>query len=413
MRTEASVSKSEPGIIWRFAQSATEPSPPNAATPPTDFATPLVDHVVGCGIELAHTTEPNILSFEPAGAAADNYAAGKVQTAEDFLQRTFPPKIALVENLVCRRDLVALGARRRHGKTTFVMQLAVDLAVPAPSFLGYNIPKPSRSLLFLLEDDPRELQEKLTTQCAGREHAGRIALYTREDFSEQGISVDIGDKPATPFREFVKRLADQHAPDLIVFDNMAQLIGADYNDSKKAHQLAAFAYDLAKSSGAAIVVCAHPRKRSAGKNGGQEDARLDADPEGFFESIMGSSHFINSFGSLWGLERRDERTLFLGGRQRTEGQQQVVYLEHGDDKRFTLLSDVEVNLSLLLNTEARVQAWRQLPSAPFTYTEGREATKNVLKSKDAYNTWIQALKRVGALHEAPDRKLCKTRHRAP
>src|SRR5713101_7727279 len=69
-------------------------------------------------------------------------------SAEDFLKRDFAPKEPLITNLVHRRDLIALGARRRHGKTSFTTDIGVALAVPEPQFLGYEIPKPRRSLTF-------------------------------------------------------------------------------------------------------------------------------------------------------------------------------------------------------------------------------------------------------------------------
>jgi len=62
--------------------------------------------------------------------------------AEDFLKQPMPPKEPLVQDLLHRRDLVALGARRRNGKTSFVTDLAVALALGAGEFLGYAIPDP-------------------------------------------------------------------------------------------------------------------------------------------------------------------------------------------------------------------------------------------------------------------------------
>src|SRR4030095_7647546 len=100
------------------------------------------------------------------------------------------------------------------------------------------------------------------------------------------------------------------------------------------------------------------------------------DGTAFFESVMGSSQFINSTGNLWGLERQDERTIFLGGRQRAEGYQQRAYLELGDDGRFRLLSDAEANYQLVINTSQRERAWALLPDPPatFGFTEGHVKT---------------------------------------
>ena len=63
---------------------------------------------------------------DATGGAASTFAGW---SAEDFLKRPFPLKEPLITNLVHRRDLIALGARRRHGKTSFTTDMGVALAV--------------------------------------------------------------------------------------------------------------------------------------------------------------------------------------------------------------------------------------------------------------------------------------------
>jgi len=117
----------------------------------------------------------------------------KVQTAEAFLKREFPPKEPLVEGLLYRRDIVAFAGRRRHGKTTFLLSLATALITPQVEFLGYPISGGKRVVAFFLEDDAREIQDKLKSvkDCS---YGGRLAIHTRDDFFRNGIPLDI----ATP-----------------------------------------------------------------------------------------------------------------------------------------------------------------------------------------------------------------------
>ena len=103
-------------------------------------------------------------------------------SAEDFLNRPFPPQEPLISNLLHRRDMVGFGARRRHGKTSLSTHMAVALAVPEPDFLGYEIPAPRRSLLLMLEDDSGEYQEKLRAVVGGRDTAGRIRILSSMTF---------------------------------------------------------------------------------------------------------------------------------------------------------------------------------------------------------------------------------------
>jgi len=190
----------------------------------------------------------------------------------------------------------------------------------------------------------------------------------------------------------VTDVAGNHKPDLIVLDNLAQLVGADYNDATKVHKLACFSYDLGRASDAAIIVPAHPRKEDA-----QNPIDLVSKPTAFFESIMGSSHFINSFGSLWGLQRDGDVTVFLGGRQRGDGQQAAAHLEMDDDGHFHVISDLGVNLGLVCNTPQRTQAWALLPGPPatFGYREAQALVKAALSSGSSFSAWMRECRRLG------------------
>jgi CheY-like chemotaxis protein len=297
---------------------------------------------------------------------SDQFSKVKSWTGEEFLGRDFPPKEPLVEGLLHRRDLVCLAARRRNGKTSLLTDLAVSLAVPATDFIGYPILDPRRSLLLILEDDSGEFQEKLRKVIGDRTTKGRIRIITRDDFLEAGLSIDVREEG---FREAVRKWVKEHKPDLIVIDNLAHVIDADYSDPKRIHELMQFCYQLAKEYDAAVILAAHPRK-----DDGEHPVSLRISPTQFFEAVMGSSHFVNSTGSLWGLERPEleEYSVFLGGRQRGNGQQQACFISMDDQGRFELLPEAEANLPLVLNTQQRQAAWANLPGPPgtFTYTEG-------------------------------------------
>jgi len=324
-------------------------------------------------------------------------------TGEEFLARKFPPKEPLVGSLLHRRDLVCLAARRRHGKTSLMTHLGVSLAVPASDFIGYPIHEPRRSLLLILEDDPGEYQEKLRKVVGDRNTEGRIRIITREDFYEAGVLIDA---KSEGFQEAVLRWAQGHKPDSIVIDNLAHVIDADYNDSRRVHELMKFCYQVARDFNAAVILAAHPRK-----DDGDNPVSLQGSPVQFFESVMGSSHFINSTGSLWGLERpeHEEYSVFLGGRQRGDGQQQACFLTMKDNGWFEVLPDAEVNVPLALNTPQRRKAWDLLPDAPttFGYTEGERLIKDALRSPSSYNNWINHCKRLKVIVEASDGSLMK------
>ncbi|MEO8593483.1 MAG: AAA family ATPase [Candidatus Solibacter sp.] len=323
-------------------------------------------------------------------------------TAEEFLEKPMPQKVPLVDGLIHRRDLVALGARRRNGKTSFITDLAVQLATGASDFLGYRIAEPRRTLLLILEDDPGEFQEKLKRVIGNRDTQGRIRVATREDFFAGDVQINIDDPK---FLAAVHRLATEHQPDLIVLDNLAQVVRADYNDPKKIHKVAKLCFDLGREHDAAVIVPAHPKKEDL-----QNPIDLVHSPTSFFESIMGSSHFVNSMGSLWGLQRdANDVTAFVGGRQRGDGQQSASYLEMDEDGHFALASNLATVLPLVLNTDQRLQAWALLPDAPVTfgYREAETLVQTALRSSSTFSRWMRECRRLGVILEARDSKLMK------
>ena len=55
------------------------------------------------------------------------------KSLKPFLETKFPETETFIEGMLYRRDLVAIQGRRREGKTTLIMQLALSLTVE-PSY---------------------------------------------------------------------------------------------------------------------------------------------------------------------------------------------------------------------------------------------------------------------------------------
>jgi hypothetical protein len=125
-----------------------------------------------------------------------------------------------------------------------------------------------------------------------------------------------------------------------------------------------------------MILPAHPRKEDP-----KNRVSLLKDPNAFFESIMGSSHLINSTGSLWGLERGEDQSVFLGGRQRGDGNQGASYLQMDEDGWYSLIDEANTNLAPALNTQTRQKAWALLPNPPttFGFRQGETLVKSVME----------------------------------
>jgi len=144
-------------------------------------------------------------------------------------------------------------------------------------------------------------------------------------------------------------------------------------------------------------VAAHPRKQPPAIKGKQPVVPpLRENSEAFFNEIMGSSHFVNSFGSLWGLQRNVDTnfTDFLGGTQRLTGTYNLTSLEMCEDGWFQIVSDCKVNLKLATGTSQRNKAWNLLPEGEFKFVEAREAVQAALKRTSFLSWWNDYLLRL-------------------
>lgn len=305
-----------------------------------------------------------------------------------FLEKKFPPSEPLVEGLLNRREFAGLIGRRRHGKTTILLNLALALSEGKPEFLGYPIPAKRRVVAFFLEDDPYELQLKLRTMIRDGAVPSDFYIYTKDDFYAHNIPIDIDESNC---QEFVKESCKESNPDLIIFDNLAHLVRGDYNNSNKIDTLVRFAYNLQTTFNAAVVMAAHPRKRGNEEN---LTVSLEFDAEAFFEECMGSSHFINSTGTLWGIQRvrAKEKTIFVGGTQRRDGSQGLTPLDMADGW-FVVRDDFQDRLDSILNTDKRRAAWELLPNdGSFTRAEAERIVKPHLKHASFVAWWNELVR---------------------
>lgn len=302
-----------------------------------------------------------------------------------------PEKEPLIENLLYLRDLVCLAGRRRNGKTALVLNLAISLAYGLEEFLGYKITRSCKVAAVLLEDDTREIQDNLGKMIKGKNliiDQGDLVIVTRADFMDSNTVIGVDD---SKFISSIKTFCESVMPDVLILDNAAQLCAGDVNNPKMVHKMTKLCWDISQNYNCAVVIAAHPRKR------GDKVVDLVSDPEGFFEEVMGLSHFVNSFGSLWGLQRnQDDITIFLGGAQRYTGSEMAQSLILNEDKWFEFSGDINGNIVIVTNTKARRQAWEAL-KGEFTFTEACKACSEIIRSRHAFSDWWKQLQRCGVI----------------
>jgi hypothetical protein len=320
------------------------------------------------------------------------------QTVADFCGREFKEKRPLLEEVLFVRDQISLTGRRRHGKTTLLINLGLAGAFGEPDYLGFRIPAPFTTVAFLLEDDGGEIRDKLVKMLRGRT-TDRFHLYIRQDFLQRGIEIGLTKK----FQDFVRSACERVRPDLIILDNLGMLIDAAYNDAAKIHKLMEFTFQLTQRYNCAVLIAAHPRKGAPPRkdsfgNFDDEDFLLETKPDVFFEECMGASHFVNSTGSLWGIERKNEETVILVGSQRVTGQNYTSRVEKGDDDWFRLSVDqLSHAFRNCVNSQKRDAAFTAIASLSpgFSWNEAHAAAENSLSSKASFSAFFKEMLRVG------------------
>src|SRR5215471_9589800 len=102
------------------------------------------------------------------------------------------------------------------------------------------------------------IEESCRPSCSG---CGMGRSYRLPWTSTRGkISCELTSRLMFTIGIFVTRSAG--APDLVIFDNLGQLIGADYNNATRVHELIQFVCEIGNDFNSAVVIAAHPRKGS-------------------------------------------------------------------------------------------------------------------------------------------------------
>jgi RecA-family ATPase len=316
------------------------------------------------------------------------------KSLKPFLETQFPESETFIDGMLYRRDLVAIQGRRREGKTTLIMQLALSLTVdPSVPFLGKKVIKPRRVLVYLLEDDAKQLQDRFRRMLTGNEgeddewkeylnDEGRLLIRTKDDFVQGGIPRNALSKE---FQQAIEEDCATFRPDAVIFDNLGILIGADYTEHTKIAEYTRFIEFLSNKYDCTVLTATHLRKIDRNK-----PTNIVKDGDGFFEEAIGSSHFMNTCGSMWGLQKSKEEdgtTYFRGGAQRRHGFSQLIPL-HLKHDWFEQANDFLASFELVIRTEKRKKAWAVLPSQ-FTFTQGAAAVRGVMSEKAFANLWVE------------------------
>ena len=192
-------------------------------------------------VNLAIWEDPNI---------AEQLPAPSFQSAADFIRGVPPPSPAVVEGLLVRNGVYSFAARPKTGKFIILLNLAIAVATNH-TWLGRRVER-GRVLMFLLEDSPQTVKQRLEAMCHG-EPPEDLMIH------------------AEPFRlaegNYEATVTACRGAGLVICDPVIQASEVkDWNSQQEVRDTFDLWRRLARDTGACVVLSYHHRK-SAGDFG--------------------------------------------------------------------------------------------------------------------------------------------------
>jgi len=167
----------------------------------------------------------------------------------------------LVDSLWSHQAVGFVAGQPKLGKTFLALDLALSVATGTPCLDTFAVPEPGSVLVYLAEDPPAAVRQRLAGLCRHRGlDLDSIALHV---ITAACLRLDLEDDRLR-LEEVVRRLG----PRLLVLDPLVRLHRLDENRSDEISELLSFLRTLQRTHDLAIVVVHHMRKGGA-RRGGQ------------------------------------------------------------------------------------------------------------------------------------------------
>jgi len=194
--------------------------------------------------------------------------------------------------------LNVIGGQGGVSKTMLMMQVCVAAAVGTS--IGSLSISAGASMLFLGEEDETERDRRMGAICQHFNADKTLVQQRVKCFGAAGIDIRLTQKVesnahATAMGEEVIEAAKAHSKEsgvpikVIVFDHARLVLGGDPNSAEDVTQLTRVLTNIARSTGAAVILLAHSPKSVANKSGSEIGAA----------DIAGSSAFVDNARSAY------------------------------------------------------------------------------------------------------------------
>ncbi|MFQ5601582.1 MAG: AAA family ATPase [Candidatus Krumholzibacteriia bacterium] len=166
----------------------------------------------------------------------------------------------LVEGLWSRTAVGFVGGVPKLGKTWLGLDLALSVATGTPCLDRFRVPEPGDVLVYLAEDHPALVRERLDGLCRHRGvELERVGVHV---ITAASLRLDL-ERDRLRLTETVRRIR----PRLLLLDPLVRLHRRDENHAGDVAELLAFLRELQREHNLAIVVVHHMRKGGSGRDG--------------------------------------------------------------------------------------------------------------------------------------------------
>jgi len=166
----------------------------------------------------------------------------------------------LVESLWGRSAVGFLAGRPKLGKTWLGLDLALSVATATPCLDRFEVPDPGDVLVYLAEDHPAALRQRLAGLCSHRGLAlDEVPVHV---ITAPSLRLDL-ERDRLRLHRTVARIR----PRLILLDPLVRLHRRDENHAGDVAELLAFLRQLQRHHDLAVLVVHHMRKSGAGHPG--------------------------------------------------------------------------------------------------------------------------------------------------
>lgn len=184
------------------------------------------------------------------------------------------PRPWIVKDLLLSGDVTTMAAEGSAGKTTFLLNVAVHLAAGSEDILGYTnqfAGQSVKSIIHSAEDDIVELSRRIEGVCIEhdldpKDIAPHIALSSGKDRDMKFALLDQTGNPSTGKYAIdqIITLTNEGGVGLIGLDPLANLHALNENDSVQMTYLMSVFNQLAKNTGASVLLMHHTHKSADG-----------------------------------------------------------------------------------------------------------------------------------------------------